>query len=91
MDYVKVMRVWNNGTADNPCTSYNGWFISKIYAIDVKEGYFLVYDNGDNSGFDIAEGFRWVNATETYTTLDGETASVVTLFDTKQEDKSNGN
>lgn len=42
--------------------SWNGWFISKVYAIDKENSRFLVYDDGDE---DSLGGFMWVCFTET--------------------------
>ena len=39
-----------------------GYFVSKVYAIDVERDRFLVYDPGDD---DIPEGFMWVNFLDT--------------------------
>ena len=56
---VKVHRYY---TDDNGWESWQGWFISKVYAIDKRNSRFLVYDNGD---YDVLGGFMWVCFTET--------------------------
>lgn len=58
--------------------SYNGIFISKVYAIN--DDSFLVYDPGEA---DIKPGFEWVNFNETMTSLNNkeEVEPVVTLYE----------
>ena len=58
--------------------SYNGIFISKVYAIN--DDSFLVYDPGE---VDIEPGFKWVNFNETMTSLDNkeEVEPIVTLYE----------
>ena len=78
---VKVIRYSESGG----CRSYNGCFISDVYAIDGNN--FLVYD--DENGF-----FEWVDFTEMYPDSDHASpesppwennglAAVVTLWEGK--------
>lgn len=82
MYYVKVRRVWNTGTPDCPCYSQDGWFYSKIFAIDVKNNKFLVYDDGSYSSEGREYGFVWITIDERFTDFVFEyDEPVVTLCD----------
>ena len=62
---VKVHRYWEE---DNGSRGWDGWYFSKVYAIDGDE--FLVYDDGAMSAYNGEEdfcetGFNWVDFTAT--------------------------
>ena len=62
---VKVHRYWEE---DNGSRGWDGWYFSKVYAIDGNE--FLVYDDGGMSAYNGEEdfcetGFNWVDFTAT--------------------------
>ena len=71
---VSVVRHSKHGKFE----SYNGIFISKVYAIN--DDLFLVYDPGEA---DIEPGFKWINFNETMTSLNNkeEVEPVVTLYE----------
>lgn len=53
---VKVYRCWGN---DEEGYSYDGWFVSDVFAISSNN--FLVYDNGEGSSDLKPQGFIWVD------------------------------
>ena len=73
---VCVTRHCKSGKSE----SYNGTYVSDVYAIDVYSNSFLVYDPGDADT--VIPGFEWVCFTDTMTSLkdDVEVESVVTLY-----------
>jgi len=80
---VVVQRYWCNEIG---CSSYDGFFISKVYAIDGNE--FLVYDDGDYSSEpDIPGGFTWVDFTETVPDINNEERVIlkVQLYEEAEE------
>lgn len=69
---VKVYRYWGD---ESGAQSWNGWFFSKVYAIEGDR--FLVYDDGMldayNGEDDFCEnGFVWVDFTEAIPKCNGK-------------------
>ena len=69
---VKVYRYWEDGSGTQ---SWNGWFFSRVYAIEGDR--FLVYDDGMldayNGKDDFCEdGFVWVDFTEAIPKCNGK-------------------
>jgi len=63
-----IVKVYRYGESSNGSRVWDGWYYSKVYAIDGDE--FLVYDNGDMSAYNGEEdfcetGFNWVDFTAT--------------------------
>ena len=63
-----IVKVHRYGESSDGSRVWDGWYYSKVYAIDGDE--FLVYDNGDMSAYNGEEdfcetGFNWVDFTAT--------------------------
>ena len=63
-----TVKVHRYGESSDGSRVWDGWYYSKVYAIDGDE--FLVYDNGDMSAYNGEEdfcetGFNWVDFTAT--------------------------
>lgn len=76
-----TVKVHRYSKGDNYIFS-DGWFFSKVYAIDRTLDMFLVYDDGNTSSYSTDEsfcpsGFMWVNFTEIMRDMDDNPIGLV--------------
>ena len=69
---VKVYRYWED---ESGAKGWNGWFFSKVYAIEGDK--FLVYDDGMMDAYNgeddfCEDGFVWVDFTEAIPKCNGK-------------------